>query len=145
MGRYGQKTGRGWYVYGADRKPAVDPEVTALIEQTSADAGITRRPFTAEEIVVRTIYALINEGARLLEEGCALRAADIDVVYINGYGFPARLGGPMMFADQTGLAKIAARVAEIHAAYGDRWLPAPLLMRLAAVCFTFRDYDRERE
>lgn len=145
MGRYGQKTGRGWYVYGADRKPAVDPEVTALIERTSAEAGITRRGFTAEEIVERTIYALINEGARLLQEGCALRAADIDVVYINGYGFPARLGGPMMFADQTGLARIAARVAEFHAAFGGRWTPAPLLTRLAAEGRTFRDYDRERE
>jgi 3-hydroxyacyl-CoA dehydrogenase len=145
MGRYGQKTGRGWYVYGADRKPAVDPEVTALIEQTSAEAGVVRRAFTAEEIVERTIYALINEGARLLEEGCALRAADIDVVYINGYGFPARLGGPMMFADQTGLAKIASRVAQFHAAFGERWSPAPLLMRLAAEGRTFRDYDRERE
>lgn len=138
MGRYGQKTSRGWYVYGADRKPAVDPAVTALIEQTSAAVGIARRTFTAEEIVERTIYALINEGARLLEEGCALRAADIDVVYINGYGFPARLGGPMMFADQTGLAKIAARVADFG------WAPAPLLTQLAAEGRTFRDYDRER-
>ena len=145
MGRYGQKTGRGWYVYGPDRKPAVDPEVTALIERTSAEAGVTRRAFTAEEIVERTIYALVNEGARLLEEGCALRAADIDVVYINGYGFPARLGGPMMFADQSGLAKIAARVAEFHAMLGERWTPAPLLTRLAAEGRTFRDYDRERE
>jgi 3-hydroxyacyl-CoA dehydrogenase len=143
MGRYGQKTGRGWYLYGTDRKPEVDPEVTALIERTSAEAGIARRAFTAEQIVERTIYALINEGARLLEEGCALGAADIDVVYINGYGFPARLGGPMMFADQTGLAKIAARVASFHAEFGKRWTPAPLLTRLVAEGRTFRDYDEE--
>ena len=75
---------------------------------------------------------MINEGARILEEGFALRAADIDVIYINGYGFPARLGGPMMFADQTGLARIAGRIAEFHAEFGDRWTPAPLLTRLAA-------------
>jgi 3-hydroxyacyl-CoA dehydrogenase len=143
MGRYGHKTGRGWYVYGADRKPAADPEVTALIERTSAEAGIRRRAFTAAEIVERTVYALINEGARLLEEGCALGAADIDIVYINGYGFPARLGGPMMFADQTGLWKIAARVAAFHAEFGKRWTPAPLLTRLVAEGRTFRDYDEE--
>ncbi len=114
MGRYGQKTGRGWYIYGADRKPAADPEVIALIANTAAEAGVPQRAFTAAaEIVERTVYRLINEGARILEEGYALRAADIDVIYINGYGFPARLGGPMMYADQTGLQKIADRTREL--------------------------------
>jgi len=144
MGRYGQKTGRGWYLYGADRKATPDPEVTALIREQALEAHIPQRTFTAEEIIERTVYALINEGARILEEGYALRAADIDVIYINGYGFPARLGGPMMYADQTGLAKIAARIAEFHAAFGDRWTPAPLLIRLAQENKTFRAYDNER-
>ncbi len=134
MARYGQKTGRGWYTYGADRKATPDPEVSALIRKSATEEGIPQRTFTAEEIIERTVYALINEGAHILEEGYALRAADIDVIYINGYGFPARLGGPMMYADQTGLAKIAARTPE----------PAPLLMRLAKENKTFREYDIER-
>jgi 3-hydroxyacyl-CoA dehydrogenase len=144
MGRYGQKTGRGWYLYGADRKAAADPEVIALIQTTAREAGIPQRTFTSEEIVERTVYSMINEGARVLEEGFALRAADIDVIYINGYGFPARLGGPMMCADQIGLGKIAGRIAEFHAEFGDRWTPAPLLVRLAAEGGTFRMYDAER-
>lgn len=144
MGRYGQKTGRGWYIYDADRKATPDPEVLTLIRKSATEAGVSLRTFTAEEIVERTVYALINEGARILEEGYALRAADIDVIYINGYGFPARLGGPMMYADQTGLAKIGARVSEFHAEFGDRWTPAPLLMRLAKENKTFREYDIER-
>jgi 3-hydroxyacyl-CoA dehydrogenase len=143
MGRYGQKTGRGWYIYGDDRKATPDPEVLTLIRKSAAEAGIPQRTFTSEEIIGRTVYALINEGARILEEGYALRAADIDVIYINGYGFPARLGGPMMYADQTGLAKIAGRVSEFHAEFGDRWTPAPLLDRLAKENKTFREYDIE--
>ena len=130
LGRYGQKTRRGWYIYGADRKPTPDPEVLALIRSMAADAGIPQRTFTAQEIVQRTVYALINEGARILDDGYALRAADIDVIYINGYGFPARLGGPMMYADQIGLGTIPQ--------------PAPLLARLAAEGKTFREYDKER-
>jgi 3-hydroxyacyl-CoA dehydrogenase len=134
MGRYGQKTGRGWYIYDANRKATPDPEVLTLIRKSAIEAGIPQRTFTAQEIIERTIYALINEGARILEEGYALRAADIDVIYINGYGFPARLGGPMMYADQTGLAKIVARISQ----------PAPLLVRLAKENKTFREYDIER-
>jgi 3-hydroxyacyl-CoA dehydrogenase len=134
MGRYGQKTGRGWYIYDANRKATSDPEVLTLIRKSATEAGIPQRTFTAQDIIERTIYALINEGARILEEGYALRAADIDVIYINGYGFPARLGGPMMYADQTGLAKIAARVSQ----------PAPLLVHLAKENKTFREYDIER-
>jgi 3-hydroxyacyl-CoA dehydrogenase len=90
LGRWGQKKGKGWYTYGPDRKGVPDPEVAGLIERTTASAGIQRRPISDQEIVERSIYALINEGARVLEEGYALRAADIDVVYLNGYGFPAR-------------------------------------------------------
>lgn len=144
MGRYGQKTGRGWFIYDANRKATPDPEVIELIRTSAEKAGIPQRAFTAEQIIERTVYALINEGARLLEEGYALRAADIDVVYINGYGFPARLGGPMMCADQIGLAKIAARIEEFHKEFGERWTPAPLLVRLAAEGKTFREYDQTK-
>jgi 3-hydroxyacyl-CoA dehydrogenase len=103
MGRFGQKAGQGWYQYSADRKPVPDPEVLALSERLATAAGLTRRSFTASEIIERTIYALINEGARVLDEGYALRAADIDVIYLTGYGFPAWRGGPMFYADRVGL------------------------------------------
>ena len=141
MGRFGQKTGGGWYRYGDDRKPIPDPDVLALIEKTTAAAGITRRAFTSEEIIERTVYALINEGARVLEEGVALRAADIDTVYVSGYGFPAYRGGPMFYADRVGLARIHDRIVELHREHGQRWAPAPLLARLAREGSGFRDWD----
>jgi 3-hydroxyacyl-CoA dehydrogenase len=144
MGRFGQKTGRGWYRYGDDRKPIPDPEVLALIEQLATSAGIRRRRFTREEILERTIYALINEGARVLEEGVALRSADIDTVYVNGYGFPAYRGGPMFYADRVGLRRIHDRVTQFHRELGDRWAPAPLLARLAREGSTFRHFDAGR-
>jgi 3-hydroxyacyl-CoA dehydrogenase len=141
MGRLGQKTGKGWYVYGDDRRAVPDPEVVALIEKTTAAAGIIRRPISAQEIQERTLYALINEGARVLEGGFALRAADIDVIYVNGYGFPGFRGGPMCYADLVGLPKIAERVSGFHRELGQRWEPAPLLLRLAAEGKTFREHD----
>jgi 3-hydroxyacyl-CoA dehydrogenase len=144
MGRFGQKTGRGWYRYGDDRKPIPDPEVIALIERAAAEAGIVRRPFRDEEIIERTIYALVNEGARVLEEGVALRAADIDVIYVNGYGFPAYRGGPMFYADRVGLRHIHERIEQFHRELGDRWAPAPLLTRLAREGSTFREWDAAR-
>jgi 3-hydroxyacyl-CoA dehydrogenase len=144
MGRFGQKTGAGWYRYGADRRPIPDPDVHALIEQVARDAGIPRRAFTDEDILERTIYALVNEGARVLDEGFALRAADIDVVYVNGYGFPAWRGGPMFYADRVGLKKIYDRVSAFHRELGDRWMPAPLLERLAREGSTFREHDARR-
>jgi 3-hydroxyacyl-CoA dehydrogenase len=144
MGRFGQKTGKGWYVYGDDRKPTPDPEVLALIERAAAAAGIRRRTISNEEIIERTIYALINEGARVLEEGYASRAADIDVVYTNGYGFPAWRGGPMFYADRVGLGKVYERVAAFHRELGQRWEPAPLLARLAREGSTFKAYDHSR-
>lgn len=142
MGRLGQKTGKGWYLYGDDRKPRPDPEVIGLIERAAADAGITRRSFSNEEIVERAIYALINEGARVLEEGFALRAADIDVIYVNGYGFPAWRGGPMFYADRVGLAKVHERIAAFHRELGERWTPAPLLAKLAGQGKRFADLDK---
>jgi 3-hydroxyacyl-CoA dehydrogenase len=144
MGRFGQKTGKGWYAYGDDRKPQPDPEVLALIEQLAVANGIRRRSLTNEEIIERTIYALINEGARVLEEGYALRAADVDVIYTNGYGFPAWRGGPMFYADRVGLRKIYDRVSAFHRELGQRWAPAPLLERLAKTGATFKELDRSR-
>ncbi len=142
-GRLGQKTGKGWYLYGDDRKPKVDPDVVALIRAKANEAGIPQRAFTPGEIVERAIYALINEGARALELGLALRASDIDTIYVNGYGFPAWRGGPLFYADRVGLARIHARVSEFQAQFGARWTPAPLLERLAREGGTFRGLDRQ--
>ncbi len=144
MGRYGQKTGKGWYLYGEDRKAAPDPEVLRLIRESAREAGIAQREFTDEEIVERTLYGLINEGARILEEGSAQRAADIDVIYINGYGFPAWRGGPMFYADTVGLRRIFERICQFENELGQRWKPAPLLQRLAAEGKSFREYDAEQ-
>jgi 3-hydroxyacyl-CoA dehydrogenase len=145
MGRYGQKTGRGWYRYEAgSRTPIPDPDVLALIERTAVGAGIARRSVSDSEIVERAIYALINEGARVLADGGALRASDIDVVYVNGYGFPAWRGGPMFHADRVGLRAIYDRIVELQATHGTRWAPAPLLAQLAEDGRTFRELDAER-
>src|SRR3970282_1082992 len=127
-----------------DRKPVPDPEVLALIETLAAASGVARRSFTAAEIIERNIYALGNEGARVLEEGFALRAADIDVIYLSGYGFPAWRGGPMFYADRVGLTKIYDRVSAFHRELGQRWAPAPLLARLAKEGMTFREWDKSR-
>jgi 3-hydroxyacyl-CoA dehydrogenase len=146
MGRFGQKTGAGWYKYDENRKAIPDPEVAALIEKTAREAGIERRNITPEEIVERTIYALVNEGARILEEGIALRAVDIDIVYLNGYGFPAWRGGPMFYADTVGLKNVLARIEEFEQRHGpDLWAPAPLLKRLAEADKTFESFDKEKE
>jgi 3-hydroxyacyl-CoA dehydrogenase len=145
MNRLGQKTGRGWYRYGDNRKPIPDAEIVALIERESAKAGIARRPIGDEEIRERAIYALINEGARVLEDGIAARAADIDVIYLTGYGFPAYRGGPMFCADRIGLAAILERIKTFHRELGPRWAPAPLLERLVREGSTFRELDASRE
>lgn len=142
MGRLGQKNGHGWFQYDENRHPAADPEVEALIEATAREAGIARRAIDAGEIVERTIYALVNEGARILEEGFAERASDIDTIYLTGYGFPAYRGGPMWYADTVGLAEVHDRVREFHRRHGELWTPAPLLSRLASEGKTFADWDR---
>ena len=140
LGRFGQKTGAGWYRYAAgSRTPIPDPVIDALIAECAAGAGITRRTVSDEEIIERTMYALVNEGAKILEEGIALRASDIDLVYVNGYGFPAHRGGPMFYADTVGLDKVLARVRQFHARHGEFWTPAPLLQRLAAAGKRFND------
>jgi 3-hydroxyacyl-CoA dehydrogenase len=142
MGRYGQKTGAGWYKYDENRRAIPDPEVARLVSQWAAEAGIRQRQISKEEIVDRCIYALVNEGARILEEGYALRAVDIDVIYINGYGYPAYRGGPMWYADTVGLKKVYERVCELHAQHGAWWEPAPLLKKLAEENKKFADFDR---
>jgi 3-hydroxyacyl-CoA dehydrogenase len=131
-GRFGQKTGAGWYRYQETHLPIPDPEVEALIQAVSAEQGIERREITDEEILNRTQYALINEGARILGEGIARRASDIDLVYLHGYGYPAWRGGPMHYAERTGLAKILETIREWQRQEGDRWRPAPLLEELVA-------------
>jgi 3-hydroxyacyl-CoA dehydrogenase len=143
MKRLGQKTGKGWYRYEpGDRRPIPDPEVVEIIDQTATAAGIARGPASEQEILERCLYAMINEGAKVLEEGIASRAADIDVIYLTGYGFPAYRGGPMFYADVVGLPRVYERVAQFHRDYGKRWTPAPLLERLAREGSTFREYDR---
>ncbi len=145
MGRYGQKTLRGWYLYDENRRPTPDPGVTEFVRQWSADAGIPQRQISSAEIVDRCIFALVNEGARILEEGYALRAVDIDIIYINGYGFPAHRGGPMWYADTVGLQKVYERVCDFHRQHGELWEPAPLLKRLAQAGKTFADFDKESQ
>ncbi|HTB17057.1 MAG TPA: 3-hydroxyacyl-CoA dehydrogenase NAD-binding domain-containing protein [Bryobacteraceae bacterium] len=145
MGRYGQKTSAGWYRYDENRKPIADPEVHALIEKTAIEGGIERRQISDQEIIERCIYIMINEGAKILEEGYALRAADIDVIYLSGYGFPAYRGGPMWYADTVGLKNVRDRIAEFHAKHGEFWEPAALLNKLADQGQTFASYDAARE
>ncbi len=129
-GRLGQKAGKGFYRYeGRTRRP--DPEVIELIERVSSEQGIARRALTDEEILDRLLHPLVNEGARVLEERIAQRASDIDVVYVNGYGFPAYRGGPMYWAEQSGLDKVVATMRSLAPTHGSRWQPAPLLLRLA--------------
>jgi len=136
LGRLGQKTGKGWYRYEAGgRTPLPDPEIDALIERYRDEIGIVPRSIGDEEIVQRCVYALVNEGARLLEEGIALRASDIDVVYLAGYGFPVSRGGPMFHAQAVGLDKVVGAMKRFT---GNRhadpafWQPAPLLVEAAA-------------
>jgi 3-hydroxyacyl-CoA dehydrogenase len=145
LGRLGQKTGSGWYRYDENRKASPDPETLELIERTAKEAGIHRRPITDEEIVERCMYIMINEGAKILEEGYALRAADIDVIYVTGYGFPGYHGGPMWYADTVGLKKVRDRIREFHAQHGKFWEPAALLEKLANAGETFASYDASRE
>ncbi len=134
QGRFGQKTSAGWYDYQAgDRQAHPCAEVDRMILAHSAEIGLQRREITDEEIVGRLVYALVNEGARILDEGIALRASDIDVVYLTGYGFPSFRGGPMFYADTVGLPKVISTMASYRKGqYPDVWTPAPLLEQLAA-------------
>ena len=143
LGRYGQKTGAGWYKYDEQRQATADPIVDELVRKWVAEAGIVQRQISAAEIVDRCLYALVNEGARILEEGFALRASDIDIIYLNGYGSPAYRGGPMWYADTVGIRKVYERVSEFHRQQGEIWQPAPLLKRLAEEGKTFTEFSNE--
>ena len=144
LGRYGQKTLKGWYQYDDNRRASADPEVNALLGKWRAESGIPQRQISSEEIVDRCIYALINEGARILAEGYALRAVDIDIIYVNGYGFPAYRGGPMWYADTVGLPKVYQRIFEFQQQHGELWSPTPLLKHLAEAGKTFAEFDHEQ-
>lgn len=141
--RYGQKTGAGVYKYEpGNRMPIPDPLVEEIIKKESEAKGIERRALSAEEITERLQYALVNEGAKILEEGIAMRSGDIDVIYIYGYGYPVFQGGPMRYADTVGLDKVYAKVCEFHDRFGKQWEPAPLLKQLAESSGTFSDWKR---
>ena len=132
-GRFGQKTGAGYYRYEpGDRTPHPDPAVDALVAEAAREAGIIRRKIDDDEIVKRCIYALVNEAAAILAEGIAASAADVDTVWVNGYGFPAARGGPLQHADSIGLASVVADMHDLEREHGEIWKPAPLLAELAA-------------
>ena len=144
-GRHGQKTGAGWYKYEkGNRTPMPDPEAEKIIAAAVKEANIPQRKIGKEEIIERTIYGLINEGAQILDEGHALRSVDIDIVYIYGYGFPAFRGGPMFYADTIGLKKVYDRVCQFEKEHGFWWKPSALLKRLAEANQTFADFDRQK-
>ncbi|MFJ4348659.1 3-hydroxyacyl-CoA dehydrogenase NAD-binding domain-containing protein [Pseudomonas sp. NPDC089401] len=131
--RFGQKSGQGYYRYAPGSREALhDPEVDALVLEVSQALGVRRREVADEEIVERCLLALVNEGAKILEENIAANSYDIDRVYLNGYGFPAALGGPMAWADNQGLGAILARLERLQGLFGEHWRPASLLVRLAA-------------
>jgi 3-hydroxyacyl-CoA dehydrogenase len=134
MGRYGQKTGAGWYKYDApgSRNRQTDPLIEELANDEARKRGIVRRPITDDEIIARITTALANEGARVLEEKFATRPGDIDIIYVYGFGFPRYRGGPMFYAETVGLPTVLSRVNEYRERFGDYWEPAPLLERLVA-------------
>ena len=145
MGRHGQKTGAGYYKYDANRKRIVDPEIEALIRAEAEALQIKQRHIPAEEIVERCLLRLANEGAKIVEEGIALRASDCDVMYLNGYGFPAWRGGPMWQADNMGLKTVAQKIKAYEAKYGARWKIAPLIEKLAAEGSSFAALDAKKK
>jgi 3-hydroxyacyl-CoA dehydrogenase len=131
-GRLGQKTGKGWYRYEpGDRTPHPDPEVARIIKQTVAELGIPQQSFTDEEILKRLLFASVNEACKILDEGKALRASDIDVMWLHGFGFPRYRGGLMFWADGIGVREVYNQIAAWHQRYGERWRPSELLRRLA--------------
>jgi 3-hydroxyacyl-CoA dehydrogenase len=133
MGRVGQKAGAGFYTYDPEtRRHTSDPAVLEIIEREAASFGIERRDIPDDEIVDRLVYALVNEGMRIVEEGIAQRPGDIDVVYVYGYGFPVARGGPMHYAESVGHKVVYERVCEFRDRFGaEAWTPAPLLAQLA--------------
>jgi 3-hydroxyacyl-CoA dehydrogenase len=143
-GRFGQKSGKGYYVYEAGSRQAQhDPEVDALVQRESEKLGFSRREVGAEEILERCLLALVNEGAKILDEGIAESARDVDLVYLNGYGFPADKGGPMAWADTQGVQHILERLQYLTETQGSHWQPSALIQRLAAEGRRFADVKKE--
>jgi 3-hydroxyacyl-CoA dehydrogenase len=141
LGRYGQKTGAGYYRYeNGSRTPLSDPLVDDLIVRCAREAGVTRREISDDEILKRCMYPLVNEAAKILAEGIAVRAGDVDVVWVYGYGFPAWRGGPLRWADSVGLRSIVADLEAFERQHGAAWTPAPLLRELAENDGTFASW-----
>ena len=142
LGKIGQKSGEGIYLYKAgDRTAYPNPATEALIARLAAERNIEPLEISDAEIEERCVLPLINIGAQLLEDGVAYRAKDIDVVWTSGYGFPRHLGGPMFYADTLGLKAVLRRIEHYHARYGHYWKPSPLLVKLANEGGSFADYD----
>jgi 3-hydroxyacyl-CoA dehydrogenase len=131
LGRYGRKTSAGWYRYDRERRAVPDPEVAILVRKWAAEEGIIPRTVSNQEILDRCLWSLVNEGARILEEGYAASVSDIDTIFVNGYGFPSARGGPMRYADSLGLKAVCDRVSDFYQEHGEVWRPAPLLKQLA--------------
>jgi 3-hydroxyacyl-CoA dehydrogenase len=144
MDRRGQKTGAGYYDYDAERKATPSPVTEKIISEFRAKAGITPRVIKDEEILERCIYSMVNEGAKILEEGKALRASDIDVVWLNGYGWPVYRGGPMHYGDRVGLQTVVSKLNELSKTQGEVFAPAALLQELASNGKSFAKHDAER-
>jgi 3-hydroxyacyl-CoA dehydrogenase len=145
MGRFGQKTRAGYYRYETgSRSPMPDPVVEAVVVSVSEELGIVRRTVTDDEVRDRCILAMVNEGARILNEGIAMRASDIDTIWINGFGFPAYRGGPMFYADTLGLSRVLERLRSYVGSLGAAWEPSPLLQRIATQGQTFASLDAMR-
>ena len=141
LGRFGRKTGLGYYRYGSDGKASADGELEGMVRGWAAEQGLAQRAIGREEIVERGVYALVNEGARIVEEGVVKSVADVDTIMVTGYGFPAEKGGPMRYADAVGLKTVYGRICEFAEQDGDTWRPAPLLRRLAEAGGTFYAAD----
>jgi 3-hydroxyacyl-CoA dehydrogenase len=140
MGRHGQKNGAGWYRYEeGDRTPRPDAVVVGVIAQIAQEFGINQRSFTDEEILRRLLFASVNEACKIVEEGKAYRASDIDVMWLNGFGFPRHQGGLMYWADSIGATAIHRQVADWHETYGRRWKPSALLAEIAESGGRLRD------
>ncbi|WP_212629197.1 3-hydroxyacyl-CoA dehydrogenase [Pseudomonas sp. KB-10] len=145
LGRFGQKSGKGYYLYApGSRQAEHDPVVDGLVQMQSERLGFTRRDIGNEEILERCLLALVNEGAKILEENIAANSHDIDLVYLNGYGFPAEHGGPMVWADGEGVAAIHRRLLQLTERFGAHWQPAALIERLAAENKQFSDVQEGR-
>ena len=144
LGRYGQKTGAGWYFYEEGRKAIPDPVIEEIIFARSREMSLNRRTIEDDEILQRCLYSMINEGAKILEEGLAIRSSDIDVIWLHGYGFPRHRGGPMFYADLVGLRNVCDTLDKFYREWGDKWEPSHLLRNLADAGSSFSEWDKKQ-